>query len=168
VPQVKLPAAKKFLPTTAFKGKNRLNLQFSLLAWPVACTVLYKAFPSLQGHNGQIRSERVAITKIEISDMILTGNLFNESGYDEGKSAENLAELKGNIIIDHLESLYPGVEICADIAIQMDSGRPRPLEVLVYNENNEKNQKEADDILNQLSQKIAEGTATQSWAVKIA
>lgn len=110
----------------------------------------------------------MAITKIEISDMILAGNLFNESGYDAEKSAENLAELKGNIIIDHLEGLYPGVEICADIAIQMDAGRPRPLEVLVYNEKNEKNQEEANEILNQLSQKIAEGTADQSWAVKVA
>lgn len=110
----------------------------------------------------------MAIYKIEISDMILAGNLFDSDGYDVGKSAENLAELKGNIIIDHLEGLYPGVEICADIAIQMEAGRPRPLEVLVYNEQNEENQQEANALLAQLSEKIAEGTADYSWAVKLA
>jgi len=110
----------------------------------------------------------VAITKIEISDMILAGTLFNESGYDLEKSAENLAELKGNIIIEHLEGLFPGVEICADIAIQMEDGKPWRLEVMVYNEKNEKNQEEANAILSQLTQKIAEGTADRSWAVKVA
>ena len=107
----------------------------------------------------------MAITKIEVSDMILTGNLFSESGYDENESADNLAELKGKIITEYLAAAYPDVEISADIAIQQGTGRPRPLEVLVYNENNASNPDESAALQERLSRMIAEGTADNSWAV---
>jgi hypothetical protein len=108
----------------------------------------------------------MGITKIEVSDMIMTGNLFSEDGYDVSKSADNLAELKGKIIMEYLADEYPDVEICADIAIQQTTGRPRPLEVLVYMENNASNQAESAALQERLSQKIAEDTADYSWAVK--
>ncbi len=110
----------------------------------------------------------MVITKIEVSDMIMSGNLFNESGYDANKSADNLAELKGKIIMEYLADEYPDVEICADIAIQQAAGRPRPLEVLVYTENNETNPAESAALQERLSRKIAEETADYSWAVKTA
>lgn len=108
----------------------------------------------------------MAITKIEVSDMIMTGNLFSESGYDASKSADNLAELKGKIIMEYLTDEYPDVEICADIAIQQGTGRPRPLEVLVYAENNASDPAAAAALQEHLSRKIAEDTADCSWAVK--
>ena len=108
----------------------------------------------------------MVVTKIEVSDMIMTGNLFNESGYDVSKSTDNLAELRGKIIMQYLADEFPDVEICADIAIQQSSGRPRPLEVLVYNEKNESNPAESAALQARLSQKITEDTADYSWAVK--
>jgi hypothetical protein len=109
----------------------------------------------------------MTISKIIITDVIMTGSLFSEDGYDASRSGENLAALKGQIIIDYLESRYPGVEICADIAIQEAKGGGRPLEVLAYSENNENIRSESAELQEQLSQKIAEGTAGYSWAVKI-
>ena len=108
----------------------------------------------------------MVVTKIEVSDMIMTGNLFNESGYDVSKSADNLAELKGKIMMEFLADQYPDVEICADIAIQQASGRPHALEVLVYNENNEINPAESAALQKRLSRKIMEDTGDYSWAVK--
>lgn len=110
----------------------------------------------------------MGITRIEVSDMIMIGNLFSESGYDASKSADNLAELKGKIIMQYLADEYPDVEICADIAIQQAAGRPRPLEVLAYTENNESNPTASAALQERLSRKIAEDTADYSWAVKMA
>jgi len=109
----------------------------------------------------------VAITKIVVSDMIVTGKLFSESGYDASKSAENLAELKGDIITEYLDGEYPGVEIYADIAIiEQEAGGPRPLEVLVCTDDNRINPAESAALQERLSRKIAEGTADYCWAVK--
>ncbi len=109
----------------------------------------------------------MAITKIIVSDMILTGNLFSESGYDASKSADNLAELKGEIITGYLESEYPGVEIYADIAItQHEAGGPRPLEVLICTDDNKGNVEESAALQVLLSRKIADAAAGNSWAVK--
>ncbi len=110
----------------------------------------------------------MAVTKIIVSDMILTDNLLSESGYDISKSAENLAEMKGEVITEYLERKYPGVEIYADIAIlQQDANGPRPLEVLVCSDDNTINPKESVALQELLSRKIAEATADCSWAVKV-
>lgn len=108
----------------------------------------------------------MGITKIIVTDIIMTGNLFAEDGYDANQSADNLADLKGQIIVDYLEEKYPGAEIYADIAIQQEVEGPRPLEVLAYMENNETNPSESAAIQEQLCQRITEGTADYSWAVK--
>ena len=63
----------------------------------------------------------MAITRIIVVDFIMAGNLFQEQGYDLDQSADNLAELKGQIIVNYLEEKYPGVEIYADIAIQKEA-----------------------------------------------
>lgn len=106
------------------------------------------------------------VTKIEVTDIIMIGNLFREDGYDKNNSADNLAELKGKIITEYLADAYPDVEICVDIAIQQEAGAHRPLEVLVYN-GEESNRTVAATLQEQLSQKIEKGTADYSWAVKV-
>lgn len=109
----------------------------------------------------------MAITKIIVSDMIVSGSLFSESGYDASKSADNLAELKGEIITGYLGDKYPDVEIFADIAIiEQEADGPRPLEVLVCSDDNKTNLAESAALQERLSQKIAEGMADCRWAVK--
>lgn len=110
----------------------------------------------------------MAIAKIIVTDIIMAGSLFTEGGYDVEQSADNLAELKGQIIVEYLEGKYPGAEICADIAIQQDAGKPRPLEVLAFNEENAQDFQESAALQQQLSQRLAEGTAGISWAVAAA
>lgn len=107
------------------------------------------------------------ITKIIVSDMIVTSKLFSESGYDASKSADNLADLKGDIITQYLESEYPGVEIFADIAIiEEQAGGPRPLEVLVCTDDNRLQPAQSAALQERLSRKIAEATADYGWVVK--
>ncbi len=108
----------------------------------------------------------MTIAKIFVTDIIRTGSLFSEDGYDECQSGEKLAALKGQIIVEYLEGRYPGVEICADIAIQEGKGGVRPLEVIVFSEENENVSSESAKLQEQLSQKILQGTADYSWAVK--
>jgi hypothetical protein len=132
-----------------------------------ALALWYRTAFKLRFKVAGIRSwGEMAVTKIEVSDMIMIGNLFSESGYDGEKSADNLAELKGKIITEHLADEYPDVEICADIAILQEAGRPRPLEVLVYIDNNEIDSKQSAALQKCLCQKIADATTDYSWAVK--
>ncbi|MBM9537471.1 hypothetical protein [Desulfobulbus alkaliphilus] len=106
------------------------------------------------------------INKIVVADCIFIGNLFQEDGYDEEQSADNLADRKWQIINDYLESTYPDTEIIADIAIQREAGRPRPLEVAAFAGDEISVPSAAAEIQEQLSKKIAEGTKDYSWAVK--
>ena len=108
----------------------------------------------------------MAISKIFVTDFISTGNLFSEDGYDESQSGEKLAALKGQIIVEYLEGRYPGVEICADIAIQEGKGGIRPLEVHLLSEKNENILSESAELQELLSKKITQETADYSWAVK--
>jgi hypothetical protein len=108
----------------------------------------------------------MAITRIIVVDFIMAGNLFQEQGYDIGQSADNLAELKGQIIVDYLEEKYPGVEIYADIAIQKEAGTPWLLEVMAYVGDEEVDRSESAAIQQQLIQLLAEGTGDLSWAVR--
>jgi hypothetical protein len=96
----------------------------------------------------------------------MAGNLFQEEGYDVGQSADNLADLKGQIIVDFLEGKYPGVEIYADIAIQKEAGPDRPVEVMAYVGDDALDQSESAAIQQQLTQCLAEGTADLSWVVR--
>ena len=108
----------------------------------------------------------MAISKIIVTDLIMAGGLFAEQGYDVEQSADNLAELKGQIIVDYLEQNYPDVEICADIAIQSQAGESRPLEVLAYSEASEVDAATSAALQKQLAERIAEGTADRAWAVR--
>ncbi len=108
----------------------------------------------------------MAISKIIVTDMIMAGSLFAEQGYDVEQSADNLAELKGQIIVGYLEQNYPDVEICADIAIQSQAGESRPLEVLAYSESSEVDGAASVALQAQLAERIAEGTADRAWAVR--
>jgi len=109
----------------------------------------------------------VAIIRIIVADCIMAGNLFQEEGYDVVQSADNLADVRGQIIVDYLEEHYPGVEVCADIAIQADSGPVRPLEVMAYAGEEVIDHAESAAIQKRLTQRLAEGTADLSWAVRI-
>jgi hypothetical protein len=106
------------------------------------------------------------VTKIVVTDLIMTDELFAEEGYDIEQSADNLADLKGQIIVGYLEEQYPGVEVYADIAIQRQADGPRPLEVLAYNEGGERIQAVSQALQAQLSERIAAVTADRSWAVR--
>jgi hypothetical protein len=108
----------------------------------------------------------VAITRIIVADCIMAGNLFSEEGYDVEQSADNLADLKGQIIVDFLEEKYPGVEIYADIAIQKEAGADRPVEVMAYVGDDAIDRAESAVIQRQLTQRLAEGTTNLSWAVR--
>jgi hypothetical protein len=110
----------------------------------------------------------VSIIRIIVADCIMAGSLFQEPGYDIEQSADNLAALKGEIIVDFLEGKYPGVEIYADIAIQKEAGAPRPLEVMAYVNEEVIDRSESAAIQQQLSQCVDEGTAGLSWAVRTA
>jgi len=109
----------------------------------------------------------VAITRIIVADCIMAGNLFPEGGYDVGQSADNLADIRGQIIVDYLEGLHPGVEVYADIAIQREAGPSRPLEVIAYIGEEEIDHAESAAMQKQLTSRLAEGTADLSWAVRV-
>ncbi|WP_310599758.1 hypothetical protein [Desulfobulbus sp.] len=109
-----------------------------------------------------------AIKRIIVADCIMAGSLFQEEGYDVEQSADNLADLRGQIIVDYLEVEYPGVEVCADIAIQREAGPARPVEVAVYVGEEEVDQAAAAAIREQLAGLLAEGTADRAWAVRAA
>ena len=51
------------------------------------------------------------IVKIAVTDLIMAEGLFSEDGYDLDQRADNLAELKWNIIMGYLEEQYPEVEV---------------------------------------------------------
>lgn len=107
------------------------------------------------------------IHKIIVTDLIMSGGLFTEEGYDLEQSADNLADLKGQIIMEYLQEHYPTVELCADIAIQKEARGTRPLEVLAYNEGGEVIPAASASIQQQLSLLIADGIADGAWAVRI-
>jgi len=98
----------------------------------------------------------------------MAGSLFQEEGFDVEQSADNLADERGRIVVDYLEAEYPGVEVCADIAIYKESGPPRPVEVIVYTGEEQVDHAASSIIRAQLAQRIAEGTADRSWAVRVA
>ncbi|ADW17619.1 hypothetical protein Despr_1464 [Desulfobulbus propionicus DSM 2032] len=106
------------------------------------------------------------ITKIVVTDLIMAGGLFAEEGYDVEQSADNLADLKGQIIVGFLEEVYPGVEVYADIAIQRKAGQTRPLEVLAYSETKEIVPSVSAALREQLERRIAEASADLAWAVR--
>lgn len=108
----------------------------------------------------------MAIVRIIVVDFIMAGSLMEEQGYDSEQSADKLAELKGQIIVDYLEAHYPGVENYVDIAIQKEGGKPRPLEAMVYVGEEEIDRRESAVLQQQLMQRLAEGTAGVSWAVR--
>ncbi|WP_448873663.1 hypothetical protein [Desulfobulbus propionicus] len=106
------------------------------------------------------------VRKIIVTDLITSGNLFTEEGYDLGQSADNLADLKSQVIMGYLEEHYPEVEICADIAIQKEARGIRPLEVLAYSAEGEVIPAASDALRELLSARIAEAIADNTWAVK--
>lgn len=106
------------------------------------------------------------IAKIIVTDLIMAGNLLTEEGYDLEQSTDNLAELKGRIIMSYLEAHYPEVEVCVDIAIQKKAGEQRPLEVLAYTGGGEIIPAASDTIRQTLIEQIAAGVADAPWAIK--
>ncbi|MGD9949098.1 MAG: hypothetical protein AB7U29_11545 [Desulfobulbus sp.] len=107
------------------------------------------------------------IHKIVVTDLIMSGRLFTEEGYDLEQSADNLADLKGQIIMSYLQEHYPKVEVYADIAIQKEDQGHRPLEVLAYNKGGEIIPAASEALQQHLSALIADGIAESTWAVKV-
>lgn len=107
------------------------------------------------------------INKIVVTDLIMSGRLFKEEGYDLAQSADNLADLKGQIIMNFMRENYPDIEVYADIAIQSEDQGNRPLEVLAYDKGGEIIPAASETLKQQLATLIADGTADGSWAVRI-
>lgn len=106
------------------------------------------------------------VVKIVVTDLIMAGGLLQEEGYDLEQSADNLADLKWQIIMDYLQQHYPEVEVYADIAIQQADEGKRPLEVLAFNAEGERVQEACVQMQHTLSQLIAEASADKAWAVR--
>jgi len=107
------------------------------------------------------------IHKIIVTDLIMSEGLLAKEDYDLEQSADNLADLKGQIIMNFMQEHYPKVEVCADIAIQKTAEGSRPLEVLAYNEGGEIIPAASKMIQQQLATLIADGTADRGWAVRV-
>lgn len=104
----------------------------------------------------------VAIQRILVADRIIAGNLVVEEGHDLEQSADNLADMRGQIIMNYLEEMYPGVEVCVDIAIQREPGPDRPVEVMAYVSDEEMDPAQSAAIRQQLYQYLAAGTTDRS------
>lgn len=66
---------------------------------------------------------------ITVTDTILTGNLFNENGYDELASAQNLRELVRDAWLADLTEQFPDAEIAISIRVQNATGYNRGISV---------------------------------------
>lgn len=66
-----------------------------------------------------------------ITDQILTGNLFQESGYDEYASANKLAKLMEQAYREQAAADHPGAEIEVTVDVKRISGHSQPLEIIV-------------------------------------
>ncbi|MDX9833959.1 MAG: hypothetical protein RBT36_01940 [Desulfobulbus sp.] len=108
----------------------------------------------------------MAITKIVVTAHIMTDRLFDEDGYDLEKSAENLADLQGEIITEYLAGIYPGAEVYAEIGIHGTSDRASSIEVQAHITDEEIDQTVSADLQNQLAREIVANTADYTWAVK--
>ena len=108
----------------------------------------------------------MAITKIHVTAHIMTDRLFAEEGYDVERSAENLADLQGEIITNYLAGIYPEAEVYADIGIHSTSDRASSIEVEAHITDQEIDQAVSADLQNQLAREIVAGTADYAWAVK--
>ena len=108
------------------------------------------------------KEDKVAIQRILVADRIIAGNLVAEEGCDLEQSANNLADMRGQIIMNYLEAMYPGVEVCVDIAIQREPGPARPVEVMVYVGEEEMDTAQSATIRQELDQYLTAGTTGQS------
>ena len=108
----------------------------------------------------------MAITKILVTAHIMTDRLFDEEGYDTQQSAENLADLQGEIITGYLAGIYPEAEVYVDIGIHRTSDRASSIEVEAHVTDEEIDQAVSEDLQNQLAREIVAGTADYAWAVK--
>lgn len=114
------------------------------------------------------KEDGVAIIRIVVADCIVAGNLFKEEGYDVEKSADNLADLRGQIIMDYLEAEYPGTEIYADIAIQREAGPERPVEVMAYESEECIDTAVSATIREHLQQLLGQRATDRSWVARTA
>lgn len=96
----------------------------------------------------------MAIQRILVADRISLGNQVAEDGHDLEQNAENLAEMRSQIIMEYLEGMYPGVEVCIDIAIQREPGPASPVEVMAYVSEEEMDPAQSAAIRQQLNQHL--------------
>jgi hypothetical protein len=108
----------------------------------------------------------MTIAKIVVSAHILTDSLFQEEGYDIDQSAENLADLEGEIITGLLAEEYPAAEIHVDIGIFKGADVKNTIEVTAYTANDEVIYAAGAAIQQRLHEFVSEGIADYSWAVK--
>ena len=108
----------------------------------------------------------MAIEKIVVTAHIHTGRLFAEAGYDVEKSAENLADVEGDLITGLLADEYPDTEIYVDIGIHNGAEGSSTIEVSAYSGEEQVDEAVSAAIQQRLAKAIVEGTADYAWAVK--
>ncbi len=108
----------------------------------------------------------MAIVKIVVTAHIHTGRLFTEEGYDVERSAENLADVEGDLITGLLAEEYPDTEIYVDIGIHKDADGASTIEVSAYSGEEQVDDAVSAVIQQRLVKAIVEGTADYAWAVK--
>ena len=107
-------------------------------------------------------TKNLAVKKIVITDQILTGNLFTESGYDEYASADNLADIFRATWTEQAAMEFPHAQVDIEIDIQRASGSSKSLEVWVEGEDGEDAADIDTETLSQYYQYIAE-KSSENW-----
>ena len=82
---------------------------------------------------------------------------------DINERAELLAELKGTIASEWLETQYPEAELYADVAIYDGFGTAKPIEVFAYDENDSLDQELSRQLQNQVEEKVAAALQGLDW-----
>ena len=109
----------------------------------------------------------MSIVKIVVADVVYTGAIKKELGpstkVDINERAELLAELKGTIASEWLETQYPEAELYADVAIYDGFGTAKPIEVFAYDENDSLEQELSRQLQNQVEEKVAAALQGLDW-----
>ena len=106
--------------------------------------------------------------KLIIRDQILMGNLFNEEGYDEYASAENLAILYERVYRDLAEADFPDAEIDVHIDVRRTSGWAQPLDIAALDEDGMDADVDTDDLVGWYTELVGRAAETEyeEWAVE--
>lgn len=109
----------------------------------------------------------MSIVKIVVADVVYTGAIKKELGpstkVNINERAELLAELKGTIASEWLETQYPEAELYADVAIYDGFGTAKPIEVFAYDENDALDKELSDQLQRQVEERVTSALEDLDW-----